>query len=1342
MYNQPEQESIDIRKLQRVLSGNFIEPATLVACSPPIVPRSQVQIPATPTKISKHDTQLSEDRHHGAEDSHDHTGEFRFFHNSVSYLHQGDDCGDTQVDPADMHIIPLDIDVARDSQLADTQPTYSQPALSGGGMDEEDSLKIRDRAPIPPFPEAERFAPSTQASSTPDKSRPEGHNPFAKFGMGAGTGDFSLTQAFNAASSPLRSSPARPPGSSAPLPMTPTFPARIMAKSMQGTFEASPTALKSPTVSKCTSEPPELHGSRSKSLEVVDIRSTPARKTSQGAKHTPRARSLSPVFSSPPVQAKPVRRHRPVVPLESEDDDCFALTKSQERREKADQKRKQGVQQLRKFVRKPSSEADLRGKVMKSPRKLHKDRERRKSISKNFEFAQSEKKRLKTTPLKGVPMETEEERIPLSPPAPPQPRKTPAREAPVREATPQVLASSPILSPQKLPSPAPVPKEIPKQAEIDEEWERVHSFPRPPMLKRRAKSISYLRNEVQHEPELTKAKTAPVEVVRSPKRGSSAMPASLKDMAPFNIPLSPPMTTARKTSGQISPQKKMPDFVRESSGLIPMSQRQSLTPQATSSASASPIQKTTPENDTRGSDVPKTPFPAQRLTTLGMRNGNTTIPETSPWDKEGMLSPMTEAPPVVGLKDIPETDEATPIRKRKRNPDEHVELDMRPVTGAQTAPPLRRFASLEDATPVLSSREEPEDVDMIDILRTVGAGDQPDLELPEPAKPRPTKRRKQSVVETPTEAMVDKDNGSNGTESPALPVLPPSEPAPPQGKALAKRVRGKLGTVANTVASAGKSLARKATKSTAKKPQGRPSLSRVTKPETTQETPTPAIQKPEENISSDILSTTNPVFHISIPKVSDPSKRVFALFKDAKLQYHPATVMYSESPTTLRVCFDDGTEDVLERHQVRSLDLRPGDVIRVDLPNMRKGNWVIKAFQDAPKRNSSDTEPITPVYESYTAKLTDTEGRYYVYVEPKKRGQDGISSVQVSVTKIYLTKALWAQFAPRDTYSSSLQVPLSAVSFNAASPTFSTPAVTPGGLTPRVTPGFTPSLARRTQTPSFFPAKPTPVARNSLFAGMVFCLSFGDNETAKRAVIDRLKANGGRILDTGFDPLFTTLSSGSSTTASPSRSPTPAETAALALTPAAHALGFAAVIADRHSRRTKFLQALALGIPCLAARWVEDCVRRSRVVDWRPYLLPAGESAYLGGAVHSRVLEPSFPADAAVARLADILEARKRPMAGWKVVFIAKVATEKRKAFTFLAHALGAESVTKVKTLDAANKLLATAADGAVDLVLTPGVDRDRAGKLWRARIGRGMRVMDEEQLVQSLILGSLVEDL
>jgi hypothetical protein len=37
---------------------------------------------------------------------------------------------------------------------------------------------------------------------------------------------------------------------------------------------------------------------------------------------------------------------------------------------------------------------------------------------------------------------------------------------------------------------------------------------------------------------------------------------------------------------------------------------------------------------------------------------------------------------------------------------------------------------------------------------------------------------------------------------------------------------------------------------------------------------------------------------------------------------------------------------------------------------------------------------------------------------------------------------------------------------------------------------------------------------------------------------------------------------------------------------------FCAVIADGYSRKTKYLQALALGIPCLSSRWIDNCIRQ------------------------------------------------------------------------------------------------------------------------------------------------------
>jgi hypothetical protein len=48
---------------------------------------------------------------------------------------------------------------------------------------------------------------------------------------------------------------------------------------------------------------------------------------------------------------------------------------------------------------------------------------------------------------------------------------------------------------------------------------------------------------------------------------------------------------------------------------------------------------------------------------------------------------------------------------------------------------------------------------------------------------------------------------------------------------------------------------------------------------------------------------------------------------------------------------------------------------------------------------------------------------------------------------------------------------------------------------------------------------------------------------------------------------------------------------------------FCAVIADGYSRKPKYLQALALGIPCLATRWVESCIQKVSLLPRLPPLL-------------------------------------------------------------------------------------------------------------------------------------------
>lgn len=385
------------------------------------------------------------------------------------------------------------------------------------------------------------------------------------------------------------------------------------------------------------------------------------------------------------------------------------------------------------------------------------------------------------------------------------------------------------------------------------------------------------------------------------------------------------------------------------------------------------------------------------------------------------------------------------------------------------------------------------------------------------------------------------------------------------------------------------------------------------------DTPTAAVVA-ETDDETDILTSRNPAFSLSVsappPPPAAAPERVFALFRDWKTSYHPASVLESNA-YTVKVAFDDGTEDQLEHAYVRALDLRLGDVVKVDIPGMKKGTWEVHGFGGP-------------------GKLPDCRGHSAVSLKPRKQG--AAEPVQVPVTNIYLVKTMWKDFHAR-VYRSLVTTPAEPVALRSAS------------NTPAMASRHTPLSAR------------TFGGGGGIFAGMVFALSFGNQESVKKALATTILQNGGRIVDVGFEELFDHPSCTNAASSSSSSFSSDATTTAAAAPqhfgprPETDRVGFVAVIANTHSRRAKFLQALALGLPCLAPRWIEDCCARARVVGWENYQLAAGDSRYLG-AVRSRVLDGY---DARAAQLHAVVARRAKLLDGRGVVVVAaKRACEKR----------------------------------------------------------------------------------
>jgi len=514
---------------------------------------------------------------------------------------------------------------------------------------------------------------------------------------------------------------------------------------------------------------------------------------------------------------------------------------------------------------------------------------------------------------------------------------------------------------------------------------------------------------------------------------------------------------------------------------------------------------------------------------------------------------------------------------------------------------------------------------------------------------------------------------------------------------------------------------------------------------------TPRTSTPRTSISS--AATEAEVNDISAPR------RVLARFMGTKMAYYPATCLgfSSTSTSTLRVRFDDDTEDDVQAHLVKTLDLRVNDLVKVDLDQMRKETYLVKGFKKRMNQKALEAAKYLK---------TDIKGHEIVLLEAKSRASlptttttEPLGIVEVPLTSIYVTNSMWIHFKDRE-YIDPTKIPSICIR----------PQTPIGHVVTPITPS---SRTRRgTATSStFIPVSAAPLTtelKSDLFQNMAFAVTFSNHrETGKSHVTKLILENGGRILSHGYDELF---SFSASTNVSPSISPhrtTAANEPMFELTTTAEDLGFTALIADTHSRRAKYIQALALNLPCLSGKWIVDCCKRKTVLPWDSYLLPAGESAYLDDAIRSLTFlyQPSYVATDISASLQHAVTHRNRLLKDKSVILVVGKgkAEEKRKAYVFLTYALGAKRVARVRDLAAAKKMVED--DIAWDWVYVDDgkVDEARAELLGEKKTGltrlkgikrkrdsvvngeqqagsRKLKVVGDEFVVQSLIFGVLVE--
>ncbi|KAH9832136.1 Fungal Rad9-like Rad53-binding [Teratosphaeria destructans] len=526
------------------------------------------------------------------------------------------------------------------------------------------------------------------------------------------------------------------------------------------------------------------------------------------------------------------------------------------------------------------------------------------------------------------------------------------------------------------------------------------------------------------------------------------------------------------------------------------------------------------------------------------------------------------------------------------------------------------------------------------------------------------------------------------------------------------------------------------------------------------------------------------------------SNRIFALFGGSYNHFYPATYLSTSlDGKSYKVKFDDARITNIDAHHVRALDLRIDDQVKIDFNGMRKETWIITGFRKDANGEQNDLH-------------TDAAGNAWLQVRAKPTarksmtaatpGKDGVRDAaeetrEVAVTSIYVTHTMWPAYADRPFTPPASQCSringgrlATPVTSDAQTPNDTPASRSRRSILPPVRAGDSKQLNRtlhlRDESVASSKSR-TPITGTGLFVGMAFAISYVSSEADKTKVAQHLHRNGGIILEDGFEELFE-LPSMDEGAPTPKRINTASgRTPGLTLKPEFSDLGFVALIADRHSRRAKYMQALALGLPVLSGRWVMDCLQtmssedkaEAELLPWSRYLLPAGESAYLDGAVRSRTLVAYSTVEATLARA---MANRPLLLDGDGVLMVVskknKAVWHKRKAYAFLTLALGAGRVKRVNDLQEAKAYVASSlengeespcrwiyVDGSVadahaamfekSVPTAAGKKRKRSDQVVKKEkldrkamsaegVDGRVRVVNDEFVVQSLILEALVE--
>lgn len=533
--------------------------------------------------------------------------------------------------------------------------------------------------------------------------------------------------------------------------------------------------------------------------------------------------------------------------------------------------------------------------------------------------------------------------------------------------------------------------------------------------------------------------------------------------------------------------------------------------------------------------------------------------------------------------------------------------------------------------------------------------------------------------------------------------------------------------------------------------------------QTTNAPPSNAAEEADDNVVEDnesAMDLTDTQSRLTSDGEVNPAckNRVLAFFKGSPTGYYPATCTGVSGPLnglTFDIRFDDGSTVVLKQRDVCAFDLREGDLVKLDDQRCKsKTTFIVDGFGPEKDLRKGERYPLTDMHGQITVAVRERTKESLPTPPPTRH-----EVIRVPLTNVYVVSSQWTKMQDRKFMFTGSSV----------AERSSTPSTTvSGAATPK-------SRSRRRESLLGGPnVKAVPAMKtlgdNGMFSNMAFALSYGKDDDERIRITKLITEHSGCTLQSGFHELFEASDLPESMPASPgSRAPSSRDDdeTPLRLTTNAQSLGFVALIAHSYSRSEKYVQALALSLPILHGRWISDSLAAGKPLPWTKYLLPAGESMYLSGAVRSRTLSAS-PLDGI--KLSSTVANREKLLQGGGVLLVVNgkgkdKEKEKARIYAFLSLALGASQVRLVSSaLEAKERV--DKDEGrwkwvhcddkntvAVRRIFVangmsrkkPRVEGDtedgREGEFGLSLGLEKVRIVGDEFVLQSLILGTLIEE-